>query len=145
MVLSLFRYKSRLYADGIVTFAIGLYSLLMSIPLDNSEAQNLTYQTTGNMQTINITNEVPIPLDSDAVALGNTNSSAVSNISSTDAVIDIRCNLEEARHAIAEDAADSALRQINEADNMIVAVFGNGSSTNDSSKASSVGNNTTGS
>jgi hypothetical protein len=143
MVSSLFNYKSRLYASGVVLFAIGLYSLLMSIPLDNSEAQNLTNQTAGNMQTISITNEVPIPLDCDAVGLGNTSSSAVSNISSTDAVIDIRCNLEEARHAVAADAADSALQQINEADNMIVAVFGNGSSTNGSSNVSSVGNNTT--
>jgi hypothetical protein len=143
MALSSFRYRSRLYANGVMLFAIGMYVLFMSIPMDSGEAQNLTVQTTGNMQSTNMTNGVPLTTDCDTIARGNIldNTSDVgNNISSTDAVINIRCNLEEARHAIAADAADSALQRINEADNMIVALFGNSSSRNDNINMSSVGN-----
>lgn len=115
--------KSRFTARTLIII-IGLCSIFTFLPLVNLEAQELTNQTAKNMQTSNITKATP--LSCDAIRLENT-SSLGSNFSSVEAVVDIRCHLEEARHAIAADAADSALRQINEADMTLIALFGNNS------------------
>lgn len=119
------RFKNKLgFAARTLIVMMGIYSIITSLPLVNLEAQELTNQTAKNKQSSNISKTTP--LSCDAIRLGNALTLG-SNFSSAEAVVDIRCHLEEARHAIAADAADTALRQINEADRTLISVFGNNS------------------
>lgn len=55
------------------------------------------------------------------ISNSNFNSTNTFNFSSDEAVSDIKCHLQEARNAIGAGAADSALLQINEAEETLLA------------------------
>ena len=94
-------------------------------PVDYIEAQNVTNPSTGEAKM-----HIPLVCDQDIIENNNNvTSSNTVNFSSSEAVTDIRCHLQEARSSIAADAADSALLQINEAEQTLLAAFGNSSNS----------------
>ena len=99
---------------------IGLCSIFAYLPMVSLEAEELVEQTPSDEQTA--------PPLCDATPLENASTPSV-NFSSSEEVISIICNLEEARHAIAADAADLALEQIDEAERSLVAILGNNTGT----------------
>lgn len=95
---------------------LAIYGILTFIPVGYIEGQNITDPSTGEI--------TPIPLVCGPEIINNNNIT-----SSSDAVMDIRCHLREARQSIAADAADSAVLQINEAEETLLASFDNNSNS----------------
>ena len=101
--------------------ALAIYGILTFIPVGYIEGQNITDPSTGEVTPI------PLVCGPDIINNNNITSSNTINFSSSDAVTDIRCHLREARQSIAADAADSAVLQINEAEETLLGLFGNNS------------------
>ena len=113
MLFSLLRIKSE---SLIVAIMIAANIILTYIPLNHSEAQNVTDDMLREVKT-------PIPdyCEQGMISNINLNSTNKFNFSSDEAVADIKCHLQEARNAIGAGAADSALLQINEAQETLLA------------------------
>ena len=110
MLFSLLHIKSK---SLIVAIMIAINIILTYIPLNHSEAQHVTDDTLKEVKT-------PIPHSCDQSMISN-NSTNTFNFSSDEAVADIKCHLQEACNAIGAGAADSALLQINEAEETLLA------------------------
>ncbi len=106
------------FAGVALVIMMGLSSVFTLLPLINTQAEELVNQTASEMQAA--------PPLCDNVQLGNAAATG-GNLSSAEVVVDIRCHLAEARNAVAADAAEAALEQIDEADRTLVATFGNNS------------------
>ena len=113
MLFSLLHIKSK---SLIVAIMIAANIILTYIPLNHSEAQNVTDDMLREVKT-----PIPDSCDQGMISNSNFNSTNTFNFSSDEAVADIKCHLQEARNAIGAGAADSALLQINEAQETLLA------------------------
>jgi hypothetical protein len=109
---------------SVIVTLITTYMIVMFIQGTKLEAQNTTNTSTGETQP-----STTLVCDTDVIGNDNISSSDIENFSSTDAVIDIRCHLLEARQSIAADASDSAVLQINEAEETLLAYFNTSSNS----------------
>jgi hypothetical protein len=99
----------------VVTISIMNMMILTFIPLNHIEAQN-----PANIVPRDVKPLAPLFCDQDVIDNNITNSGTTVNFSSDEVVSDIRCHLREARNAIAAGASDSALVQINEAEETLL-------------------------
>jgi hypothetical protein len=109
---------------SVIVTVIAAYMIVTFIQGTKLEAQNTTNTSTGETQP-----STTLVCDTDVIGNDNISSSDIENFSSTDAVIDIRCHLLEARQSIAADASDSAVLQINEAEETLLAYFNTSSNS----------------
>lgn len=112
MLFSLLHIKSK---SLIVAIMIAANIILAYIPLNQSEAQHVTDDTLREVKT-----PIPHSCDQSKISNSNFNSTNTFNFSSYEVVADIKCRLQEARNAIGVGATDSALLQINEAEETLL-------------------------
>jgi hypothetical protein len=94
-----------------------MISIFMSFSLTSTEAQNMTNQTGGQQPTTGAESIISTICAREVSETGATNSSS-------QAAVEIRCLLREARNAISADAADQATQLINAAENKLSAALG---------------------
>jgi hypothetical protein len=94
-------------------------SIFMSFSLTSTDAQNMTNQTGGQQQqpTTGAESIISTICAQEASETGVTNSSS-------QAGVEIRCLLREARNAVSADAADQAIQLINTAESKLSAALG---------------------
>jgi|SRR5215212_5068185 len=129
-MLSSYRNRSR-PASSVIAIIV-IYIIASSFSLITVEAQNLTNQTAGRPSIDDI---ISVICASDTAGKGNNNITNTTN-STTQAAVDIRCLLREARNAISGDATNEALQLIDAADDKVLSAFGG----NNMSSSSSTGN-----
>ena len=94
----------------------------MSFPMIGTEAQNMTNQTRGQQSTTAADSIISTICAQEASKNGVTNTSS-------QAVVEIRCLLREARNAVSADASDQAIQLINEAESRLSAALGGSNET----------------
>jgi hypothetical protein len=125
-------YSNRSRAASSIIAIIVIYIIASSFSLITVEAQNLTNQTAGRPSIDDI---ISVICASDTAGKGNNNITNTTN-STTQAAVDIRCLLREARNAISGDATNEALQLIDAAEDKVLSAFGG----NNMSSSSSTGN-----
>jgi hypothetical protein len=118
-----FRNKIMISAStGFVFIAI---SVIISFSITNTEAQNMTNQTGGQQPTTGAERIISTICAQEA-------SKNVTD-SSSQAIVETRCLLREARNAVSADASDQAIQLINAAESKLSAVLGGNNKTSVSS------------
>jgi hypothetical protein len=125
-------YSNRSRPASSIIAIIVIYIIASSFSLITVEAQNLTNQTAGRPSIDDI---ISVICASDTAGKGNNNITNTTN-STTQAAVDIRCLLREARNAISGDATNEALQLIDAAEDKVLSAFGG----NNMSSSSSTGN-----
>lgn len=125
-------YSNRSRPASSIIAIIVISIIASSFSLITVEAQNLTNQTAGRPSIDDI---ISVICASDTAGKGNNNITSTTN-STTQAVVDIRCLLREARNAISADATNDALQIIDAAEDKVLSTFGG----NNMSSSSSTGN-----
>jgi hypothetical protein len=125
--MSLYRNTSR-SASSIISLIV-IYAIA-SFSLSTVQAQTVTNQTAGQPSVNDILSEICASNSS-----GNSGNITRTANSTTQAVVEIRCLLEEASKAIAGEAVNETLQIIDAAENKVLATFG-GNNTS----SSAVGN-----
>jgi hypothetical protein len=107
-------------------FAFIVISIFMSFSATGIEAQNMTNQTGGQQLTTGAESIISTICAQEASKNGVTDSSS-------QAVVEIRCLLREARNAVSADASDEAIQLINAAESKLSAALGGDNKTSVSS------------
>ena len=113
-------YSNRSRPASSIIAIIVISIIASSFSLITVEAQNLTNQTAGRTSIDDI---ISVICASDTAGKGNNNITSTTN-STTQAVVDIRCLLREARNAISADATNDALQLIDAAEDKVLSAFG---------------------
>lgn len=113
-------YSNRSRPASSIIAIIVISIIASSFSLITVEAQNLTNQTAGRPSIDDI---ISVICASDTAGKGNNNITSTTN-STTQAVVDIRCLLREARNAISADATNDALQIIDAAEDKVLSAFG---------------------
>jgi len=103
-------------------FAFIVISIFMSFSMTDTEAQNMTNQTGGQQPTTGAERIISTICAQEASEIGVTNTSS-------QAVVEIRCLLREARNAVSADASDQAIQLINAAESKLSAALAGGNET----------------
>lgn len=103
-------------------FAFIAISIFMSFSMTGAEAQNMTNQTGGQQPTTGAERIISTICAQEASEIGVTNTSS-------QAVVEIRCLLREARNAVSADASDQAIQLINAAESKLSAALAGGNET----------------
>lgn len=105
-----------------IGFAFIAISVFMSFSMTGTEAQNMTNQTGGQQPTTGAERIISTICAQEASEIGVTNTSS-------QAVVEIRCLLREARNAVSADASDQAIQLINAAESKLSAALAGGNET----------------
>jgi hypothetical protein len=104
-----------------IGFAFIVISIFMSFSMTDAEAQNMTNQTGGQQSTTGAERIISTICAQEA-------SKNVTD-SSSQAAVEIRCLLREARNAVSADASDQAIQLINAAQSKLSTVLGGDNKT----------------
>jgi hypothetical protein len=120
------RFGNKIIIAASTGFAFIVISIFMSFSVTGIEAQNMTNQTGGQQPTTGAQRIISTICAQEASQGGVTNTSS-------QAGVEIRCLLREARNAVSADAADEAIQLINAAESKLSAALGGDNKTSVSS------------
>ena len=110
------QFGSKIIISTSTSFAFIVIGILMSFSVTSIEAQNMTNQTGAQQPTTGAQRIISTICAQEASQSGATNTSS-------QAGVEIRCLLREARSAVSADAADEAIQLINAAESKLSAAL----------------------
>lgn len=120
------QFGNKIIISSSTGFAFIVISIFMSFSMTGTEAQNMNNQTGGQQPTTDAERIISTICAQEASQSGVTNASS-------QAAVEIRCLLREARNAVSADAADQAIQLINAAESKLSTALGGDNKTSVSS------------